>query len=526
MVTGGNDGVVRVWSLDRTPTGKPELRASLRHHSFAVTQIIPAPAGFGESDESSRRPGAGVHGGGGRFVFTADASGALGLVDVERGRCEVFIPGVPGFPRDGRAGRRRERLVELLLDVGRGALALRYEGYEGTGPRYDKGGTLEGTSSFDPAFIRVRVWDLFGGGAMDRTSSTPPRPRSRPRCVRRATARAPRLSVVVASFRAWRRREILLSTKIPSPAARERGLDAAGAPYVIANAAHLLNAVEREGGSRGTGVNRTGSRRRGSQRGGVARVAAHRGGDVQWRRRPPTPPPHAALRAKATRVLPNACVGAGGAVTMGWPVAREASRRPRRRDDDAHLWGSTTTRRTRRFERWRSMRARRRSPRWSRARAATRAMRVPPTGTGTGPGQGQGQGQGPGRSRVRSRVQRVCSSASPPDAGRGLASPALRFAPRLDRSSPSPAPARLAVARRLPRGQRFAPASEASGLEAWGAFGDAFEDALEVFRDISDPTSGPPPGVPGRVHRRGGVPREPPGRTPRCPPSWLPRSSS
>ena len=34
----------------------------------------------------------------------------------------------------------------------------------------------------------------------------------------------------------------------------------------------------------------------------------------------------------------------------------------------------------------------------------------------------------------------------------------------------------------------------ASGLEAWGAFEDAFEDdALEVFRDISDPTSGPPP---------------------------------
>ena len=63
----------RVWSLDqttkgtkgpndRTPTDRPELRASLRHHSFAVTQIIPAPAGFGldrrrpaERDACSRR---------------------------------------------------------------------------------------------------------------------------------------------------------------------------------------------------------------------------------------------------------------------------------------------------------------------------------------------------------------------------------------------------------------------------------------------------------------------------------------
>ena len=48
-VKGGNDGVVSAWSLDqttketkgpndRTPTDRPELRASLRHHSFAVTR--------------------------------------------------------------------------------------------------------------------------------------------------------------------------------------------------------------------------------------------------------------------------------------------------------------------------------------------------------------------------------------------------------------------------------------------------------------------------------------------------------
>ena len=76
----------------------------MRHHSRLVRTILPAPAGF--SDEN-------------KFIFTVDAGGSVGLVDVAAGRCELTISG---------GGGREERLVELMLDVTKGALALRYEG--------------------------------------------------------------------------------------------------------------------------------------------------------------------------------------------------------------------------------------------------------------------------------------------------------------------------------------------------------------------------------------------------------------
>jgi hypothetical protein len=99
-----------------------------------VRTILPAPAGF--SDEN-------------KFIFTVDAGGSVGLVDVAAGRCELTIPG---------GGGREERLVELMLDVTKGALALRYEG----GRASD--GLLREVKCKD----RVDVWDL-AGAALDRS---------------------------------------------------------------------------------------------------------------------------------------------------------------------------------------------------------------------------------------------------------------------------------------------------------------------------------------------------------------------
>ena len=134
LVTGATDRTVRIWSVD-TPACELKLGAVLRHHSRLVRTILPAPEGF--SDEN-------------KFIFTVDAGGSVGLVDVAAGRCELTIPGA--------GGGREERLVELMLDVTKGALALRYEG----GRASD--GLLREVKCKD----RVDVWDL-AGAALDRS---------------------------------------------------------------------------------------------------------------------------------------------------------------------------------------------------------------------------------------------------------------------------------------------------------------------------------------------------------------------
>ena len=132
LVTGATDRTVRIWSVDRSAC-ELKLGAVLRHHSRVVRTILPAPAGF--SDEN-------------KFIFTVDAGGSVGLVDVAAGRCELTIPG---------GGGREERLVELMLDVTKGALALRYEG----------GRASDGVREVK-CKNRVDVWDL-AGSALDRS---------------------------------------------------------------------------------------------------------------------------------------------------------------------------------------------------------------------------------------------------------------------------------------------------------------------------------------------------------------------
>ena len=133
LVTGATDRTVRIWSVD-TPACELKLGAVLRHHSRLVRTILPAPEGF--SDEN-------------KFIFTVDAGGSVGLVDVAAGRCELTIPGA--------GGGREERLVELMLDVTKGALALRYEG----------GRASDGVREVK-CKNRVDVWDL-AGAALDRS---------------------------------------------------------------------------------------------------------------------------------------------------------------------------------------------------------------------------------------------------------------------------------------------------------------------------------------------------------------------
>ena len=134
LVTGATDRTVRIWSVD-TPACELKLGAVLRHHSRLVRTILPAPAGF--SDEN-------------KFIFTVDAGGSVGLVDVAAGRCELTIT--------GGGGGREERLVELMLDVTKGALALRYEG----------GRASDGLLREVKCKVRVDVWDL-AGAALDRS---------------------------------------------------------------------------------------------------------------------------------------------------------------------------------------------------------------------------------------------------------------------------------------------------------------------------------------------------------------------
>ena len=133
LVTGATDRTVRIWSVDGSAR-ELKLGAVLRHHSRLVRTILPAPAGF--SDEN-------------KFIFTVDAGGSVGLVDVAAGRCELTIPGGSG---------REEMLVELMLDVTKGALALRYEG-----GRVQSDGVRESKCK-----VRVDVWDL-AGAALDRS---------------------------------------------------------------------------------------------------------------------------------------------------------------------------------------------------------------------------------------------------------------------------------------------------------------------------------------------------------------------
>ena len=133
LVTGATDRTVRIWSVDESAR-ELKLGAVLRHHSRVVRTILPAPAGF--SDEN-------------KFIFTVDAGGSVGLVDVAAGRCELTIPG---------GGGRGERLVELMLDVTKGALALRYEG-----GRVQSDGVCKVKCK-----DRVDVWDL-AGAALDRS---------------------------------------------------------------------------------------------------------------------------------------------------------------------------------------------------------------------------------------------------------------------------------------------------------------------------------------------------------------------
>ena len=242
LVTGATDRTVRIWSVDGSAC-ELKLGAVLRHHSRVVRTILPAPAGF--SDEN-------------KFIFTVDAGGSVGLVDVAAGRCELTIPGA--------GGGREERLVELMLDVTKGALALRYEG----GRASD--GLLREVKCKD----RVDVWDL-AGAALDRS-------------VRGDVANA-----LVAALGPTCHRARASGHPAWSPPARAgdgvtNGVTKAlrnrrpisgdwtqpGAPYLIANASALLL------GGCGRGLSRRGGREGGGAgvaagRGGVARVGTRRG---------------------------------------------------------------------------------------------------------------------------------------------------------------------------------------------------------------------------------------------------------
>ena len=472
LVTGGNDGVVRVWSLDQTPTGRPELRASLRHHSFAVTQIISAPVGFGgvaprtaSRDEFPRRlhTSAGVHTGGkDRFVFTVDASGALGLVDVERGRCEVFIPGVAGHLRRGPGSR--ERLAELLLDVGRGALALRYEG------------------THDRTFNRVRVWDLFGGGVMDRDvvggAAAALASALRSTCHRASARGYPAWSPPLVSGD-----DVKISTAVPCGPVNGDWTQP-GAPYVIANAAHLLNAcraivkkhsagwvgigtVDEDGGVDGEAARALRM---------VAAAAGHAWGvddsaDAAASRalRAPSPrTPRAsggdeASSGSGVRTT-RAAVGAGGAVTISAPRG-DAQK-------DLGVWGREAA----------TLRA------LALEACAASLHEMAPAGGGGESDRDRGD---------LALVRAFNASVHPlhlPTLASLYASPSadVRAAARsllsnaCNACAGRPAYALPAIFRETPS-EALRECPKASGLEAWGAFEDAFDDdaGLEVFRDPS-----------------------------------------
>jgi len=472
LVTGGNDGVVRVWSLDQTPTGRPELRASLRYHSFAVTQIIPAPVGFGcvaprpaNRDEFPRRlhTSAGVHTGGkDRFVFTVDASGALGLVDVELGRCEVFIPGVAGHPRRGPGSC--ERLAELLLDVGRGALALRYEG------------------THDRTFNRVRVWDLFGGGVMDRDvvggGAAALASALRSTC-HRASARG---------YPAWsppllHGDDVKISTAVSRPPVNGDWTQP-GAPYVIANAAHLLNAcraivkkhsagrvgigtVDEDGGVDGEAARalRMVAAAAGHAWGvdDSADAAASRALRAPSPRTPRAPGGDEASSGSGVRTT-RAAVGAGGAVTISAPRG-DAQK-------DLGVWGREAA----------TLRA------LALEACAASLHEMAPAGGG-----GEGDRDRGDLALVRAfnasvhplHLPTLASLYASPSADVRAAARSL-LSNACNARAGRPAHALPAIFRETPS-EALRECPKASGLEAWGAFEDAFDDdaGLEVFRDPS-----------------------------------------
>ena len=464
-----------------------------------MTQIISAPVGFGgvaprpaSRDEFPHRlhTSAGVHAGGkDRFVFTVDASGALGLVDVERGRCEAFIPGVAGHPRRGPGSR--ERLAELLLDVGRGALALRYEG------------------THDRTFNRVRVWDLFGGGV----DGSGRRRRRRGRARVRAAFDVPpreraRLPGVVSSVGLRRRRENFHGGPLR---AREWGLDAARRALRHRERGALAERVQsdREEAFCWEGGDWDGGRGRGVGRGGGEGVADGRGGGgsrvgrrrLRRRRRV----------SRAARPVSTHAARAGRRRSVFRQRRANDARgggRGRRGDN----FGSSRRIRSKRFggfggarprlsARWRSRRARRRCTRWRPREAATRA-----TGTGA-------------ISRLFARSTRPFIRSTSRRWLRFTRRRAPTFAPRLDRSFLTPVtPVRAAPRTRCPRSSaRRLPRRSVSARRPRGSRRGARSRTLSTTpgsrfsatrRRRLFPARAP--GMPGRVRRRGGVPRKPP----------------
>ena len=253
--------------------------------------------------------------------------------------------------------------------------------------------------------------------------------------------------------------------------------------------------------------------RTGSRRG----VAARRRCGWSRRRRvtrgasttPPTPPRRARaprLRARArageeTRLrgarvrTTRAAVGAGGAVTISAP--RGDARK------DLGFWGATP----RLSARWRSRRARRRCDEIV--------------------ARGDEGDEGDRDRGDLALVRAFNASVHPlhlPTLASLYASPSadVRAAARsllsnaCNACAGRPAHALPAIFRETPS-EALRECPKASGLEAWGAFEDAFDDnaGLEVFRDPLEGRRLFParaPGMPGRVRRRGGVPREPPSR--------------
>ena len=132
-------------------------------------------------------------------------------------------------------------------------------------------------------------------------------------------------------------------------------------------------------------------------------------------------------------------------------------------------------------------------------------------------GRREERAPGPGRSRARSRVQRVRSSAPPPDAGFAGVRVAERYRSRRGSIAPR---RRLRRSRRvdrdLPRDSfRGAPkASEGLGARGVGRVRGRFRRRVvrDFFPRLARRVFQAAPGMRGRVRRRGGVPREPSSR--------------
>ena len=175
-------------------TSSSSLLAVLRHHSAPVCKIIPAPrhtpggggvgsggGGGGRGGGEYSRPHHSIGGGdasysdggaGGSWdavVLTVAEDGAVGVVSLATGRCEMLLPGPP---------TQRLALTGLLWDAGKSVLACRYDPLGGG---FDKGeeedveedveeddeGRLFSSSSSAAAAAAatslLRVWDLPTG---------------------------------------------------------------------------------------------------------------------------------------------------------------------------------------------------------------------------------------------------------------------------------------------------------------------------------------------------------------------------